>query len=191
MNIPGEDLPKVRHYYKDPSFYTMQKVLVIGASNSSVDAALETFRKGAEVTMVVRKGDISDRVKYWVRPDIINRIKEGTIKVYYHSHLAAVREFEADIQTPEGLTTIPNDFVLALTGYQPDFDFLKTMGISLSSDGKLLPEYDPKTMETNQKGIYLAGVVCGGMDTHLWFIENSRVHAEQIIANIVQAVAAN
>ena len=186
MNIPGEDLPKVRHYYKDPNFYTFQKVLVVGASNSSVDAALETFRKGAEVTMVVRKNDISDRVKYWVRPDIINRIKEGTIKVYYQSNLAAVREFEVDIQTPEGLVTIPNDFVLALTGYQPDFDFLRTMDIRLSADDNLLPEYNPETMETSRKGIYLAGVVCGGMDTHSWFIENSRVHAEQIIADIVQ-----
>lgn len=191
MNIPGEDLPKVRHYYKDPSFYTMQKVLVVGASNSSVDAALETFRKGAEVTMVIRKSDINERVKYWVRPDIINRIKEGTIKVYYQSELAAVREFEADIQTPEGLVTIPNDFVLALTGYQPDFDFLKIMGISLSADELSLPQYNSETMETNQKGIYLAGVVCGGMNTHLWFIENSRIHAEQIIADILQKKSEN
>ncbi len=186
MNIPGEDLPKVRHYYKDPHFYSLQKVVVIGASNSSVDAALETYRKGAEVTMVIRKNDISDRVKYWVRPDIMNRIKEGTIKAHYHSQLTAIREFEVDIQTPEGLITIPNDFVLALTGYQPDFSFLKKMGVVLSADEKLLPEYNSETMETSQKGIYLAGVVCGGMDTHLWFIENSRVHAEQIIANIVQ-----
>ncbi|MGI4022857.1 MAG: YpdA family putative bacillithiol disulfide reductase [Janthinobacterium lividum] len=186
MNVPGEDLPKVRHYYKDPHFYSLQKVLVVGASNSSVDAALETFRKGAEVTMVVRGDDISERVKYWVRPDIINRIQEGTIKVYYQSNLAAIRDFEVDIQTSEGLITIPNDFVLALTGYQPDFDFLKTMGITLSADEKLLPEYNPETMETNQKGIYLAGVVCGGMDTHKWFIENSRIHAEQIISNISQ-----
>ncbi len=186
MNIPGEDLPKVRHYYKDPNFYTLQKVLVVGASNSSVDAALETYRKGAQVTMVVRGDDINERVKYWVRPDIINRIKEGTIKAYYHSHLTAIREFEADIQTPEGLITIPNDFVLALTGYQPDFSFLKTMGVKLSADEKLLPGYNAETMETTQKGIYLAGVVCGGMDTHLWFIENSRVHAEQIISNIMK-----
>lgn len=186
MNIPGEDLPKVRHYYKDPNFYTLQKVLVVGASNSSVDAALETYRKGAQVTMVVRGDDINERVKYWVRPDIINRIKEGTIKAYYHSHLTAIRESEADIQTPEGLITIPNDFVLALTGYQPDFSFLKTMGVKLSADEKLLPGYNAETMETTQKGIYLAGVVCGGMDTHLWFIENSRVHAEQIISNIMK-----
>ena len=186
MNIPGEDLPKVRHYYKDPNFYTFQKVLVVGASNSSVDAALETYRKGAEVTMVVRGDDISERVKYWVRPDIINRIKEGTIKAYYHSNLIEIRENEVDIQTPEGLITIPNDFVLALTGYQPDFSFLQKMGVKLSADENRLPEYDPETMETNQKGIYLAGVVCGGMDTHSWFIENSRVHAEQIISNIVK-----
>jgi thioredoxin reductase (NADPH) len=186
MNIPGEDLPKVRHYYKDPNFYTFQKVLVVGASNSSVDAALETYRKGAEVTMVIRGDDISDRVKYWVRPDIINRIKEGTIKAYYHSNLIEIREGEVIIQTPEGLVTIENDFVLALTGYQPDFSFLQTMGIALSDDEKRLPEYNPETMETNQKGVYLAGVVCGGMDTHLWFIENSRVHAKQIISNIVK-----
>ena len=184
MNIPGEDLPKVRHYYKDPSFYTMQNVLVVGASNSSVDAALETFRKGANVSMVIRKDDISDRVKYWVRPDIINRIKEGTIKAYYNSNLAEIREDEVDIETPEGSITIKNDFVLALTGYQPDFDFLRTMGVQLSDDNKLLPAYDPQTMETNQKGIYLAGVVCGGMDTHLWFIENSRIHAERILEDI-------
>ena len=186
MNVPGEDLPKVRHYYKDPNFYTFQKVLVVGASNSSVDAALETYRKGAEVRMVVRGDDISERVKYWVRPDIINRIKEGTIKAYYHSNLIEIRENEVDIQTPEGLITIPNDFVLALTGYQPDFSFLQKIGIKLSADEKRLPEYDPETMETNLKGIYLAGVVCGGMDTHSWFIENSRVHAEQIISNIVK-----
>lgn len=189
MNIPGEDLPKVRHYYKDPHFYSFQKVLVVGASNSSVDAALETYRKGAEVTMVIRKDDISDRVKYWVRPDIVNRINEGTIKAYYQSHLTAIRENEVDIETPEGFITIPNDFVLALTGYQPDFDFLKTMGIVLSADDKLLPEYNSQTMETTQKGIYLAGVVCGGMDTHLWFIENSRIHAEQIIEDILQQAA--
>lgn len=185
LNIPGEDLPKVRHYYGDPHFYAMQKIVVIGASNSSVDAALETYRKGAQVTMVVRASDISERVKYWVRPDIINRINEGSIKAYFNSCLGAVRENEVEVVTPKGLVVIPNDYVLALTGYQPDFSFLRKMGILLSEDEKLVPQHDPVTMETNQEGIYLAGVICGGMDTHLWFIENSREHAVNIIKNIL------
>ncbi|WP_295655538.1 YpdA family putative bacillithiol disulfide reductase [uncultured Mucilaginibacter sp.] len=185
LNIPGEDLPKVKHYYQDPHYYAMQKVLVVGASNSAVDVALETYRKGAGVTMVVRDADISTRVKYWVRPDIINRIKEGSIKAYFNSSLKAVRQYEVDIETPEGIVTIPNDFVMAMTGYKPNFEFLKKIGINLSADDNLLPQYNPETMETHLPGLYLAGVVCGGMDTHLWFIENSRVHAEMIIGDIV------
>jgi len=159
--------------------------LVVGASNSSVDAALETYRKGANVTMVIRGPEISERVKYWVRPDILNRIKEGSIKTYFNSDLVEISEYEAVIQTPEELITIPNDFVLALTGYMPNFNFLKNMGVNLSADEKSLPEYDPETMETNTEGLYLAGVVCGGMDTHLWFIENSRIHAELIVKDII------
>ncbi|MBW4891398.1 YpdA family putative bacillithiol disulfide reductase [Mucilaginibacter sp. HMF5004] len=185
LNIPGEELPKVKHYYKDPHYYAMQKVVVVGSSNSAVDVALETYRKGAEVTMIVRDAEISSRVKYWVRPDIINRIKEGSIKAYFNSSLKAIRPYEVDIETSEGSLTIANDFVLAMTGYKPNFDFLKRIGINLSVDEKLLPEYNPETMETHLPGIYLAGVVCGGMDTHLWFIENSRVHADMIISDIV------
>lgn len=185
LNIPGEELPKVKHYYGDPHYYAMQKVVVVGASNSSVDAALETYRKGAEVTMVVRAAEIGERVKYWVRPDIVNRIKEGSIKAFFNSELRAVRENEVDIQTPDGLHTIANDYVLALTGYKPDFGFLEKMGINLSDDEKRLPEHDPVTMETNQPGMYLAGVVCGGMETHVWFIENSREHAVRIIRHIL------
>lgn len=185
LDIPGENLPKVKHYYKDPHYYALQKVVVVGSSNSAIDVALETFRKGAEVTLVIRGGEISHRVKYWVRPDIINRIKEGTIKAYFNSSLAAVREHEVDIDTPEGKITIENDFVMAMTGYKPNFDFLKSIGIHLSTDDKHIPHYNPETMETNLKGIYLAGVVCGGMDTHLWFIENSRVHADLIITDIM------
>ena len=181
MNIPGEELPKVKHYYKDPHYYAGQKVIIVGANNSAVDAALETYRKGAEVTMVIRESQIGERVKYWVRPDIINRIQEGSIKAYFNSSLAEIRENEADIQGPEGMITLANDFVLAMTGYQPDFSFLKKLGIHLSEDEKQVPEHNPATMESNKKGIYLAGVVCGGMNTHLWFIENSRVHAERII----------
>ncbi len=185
LNIPGEDLPKVKHYYQDPHFFTLQKVLVVGASNSSVDVALETYRKGAEVTMVVRGSDISSRVKYWVRPDIMNRLEEGSIKAYFNSNLKAIRETEVDIETPHGMVTIPNDFVMAMTGYKPNFNFLKKIGIALSDDGKFIPQYDQHTMETNLPGVYLAGVVCGGMDTHLWFIENSRIHAEMILQDIM------
>jgi thioredoxin reductase (NADPH) len=185
LNIPGEDLPKVVHYYKDPHFYAMQKVIVVGASNSAVDAALETWRKGAEVTMVIRGEGIGRRVKYWVKPDIENRIREGSIKAYTHSTLQAIRAGEVDILTPDGVETIPNDYVIALTGYQPNFEFLRQVGIRLSEDENLLPFYDPLTMETNVKSLYLAGVVCGGMNTHVWFIENSRIHAEMIVRHIV------
>lgn len=184
LNIPGEELPKVRHYYGEPHFYAMQKVMVVGANNSSVDAALETWRKGAEVTMVVRGEAIGKRVKYWKKPDIENRIKEGCIKAYFNSRLLEVREKEADIQTPEGKITIPNDYVLAMTGYQPNFSFLEKAGIQLSQDGKKYPEYNSETMETNVKNVFLAGVVCGGMDTHVWFIENSREHAKKIFKKI-------
>lgn len=185
LDIPGEHLPKVQHYYKDPHYYAMQKVVVVGSSNSAIDVALETYRKGAEVTLVIRGDEISHRVKYWVRPDIINRIKEGSIKAYFNSNLKAIREYEVDIDTPEGIITIPNDFVMAMTGYKPNFDFLKKMGIILSED-KFIPTYNPATMETNIQGLYLAGVVVGGLDTHLWFIENSRIHADMIVDDIVR-----
>ncbi|HRO71221.1 MAG TPA: YpdA family putative bacillithiol disulfide reductase [Chitinophagaceae bacterium] len=184
LNVPGEDLPKVTHYYKEPHFYAFQKVLVVGAQNSAVDAALETWRKGAEVTMVIRKEDIGERVKYWVRPDIINRIKEGSIKAFTKSRIKEIREHEVDIETPEGLVTIENDWVIALTGYQPDLEFLQRTGIQLSDDEVKKPVYDPETYETNVKNVYLAGVICGGMNTHRLFIENSRVHAEHIIGDI-------
>jgi thioredoxin reductase (NADPH) len=186
LDIPGENLPKVKHYYQDPHYYAMQKVVVVGSSNSAIDVALETYRKGADVTLVIRDSEISKRVKYWVRPDIINRIEEGSIKAYFNSNLKAIRESEVDIDTAEGMVTIPNDFVMAMTGYKPNFDWLKSLGINLS-DEKYIPEYNPKTMETNLPGIYLAGVVCGGLDTHLWFIENSRIHADMIIADIVSS----
>ncbi|QEC67219.1 YpdA family putative bacillithiol disulfide reductase [Panacibacter ginsenosidivorans] len=185
MHVPGEEMNKVVHYYKDPHYYAFQKVLVVGAQNSAIDAALETWRKGAEVTMVVREKEIGERVKYWVRPDIINRIAEGSIKAYFSASVIEIRKNEVDIQTKDGPVTIANDFVIAMTGYRPGFDFLRKIGIELSNDESLRPSYDPETMQTNNKGIYLAGVVCGGMDTHKWFIENSREHADKIIKNIL------
>ncbi|KRD57634.1 hypothetical protein ASE40_14805 [Flavobacterium sp. Root935] len=181
MNIPGENLPKVRHYYKEAHEYAFRKVLVVGANNSSVDAALECWRKGADVTMVIRKNEINNRVKYWVKPDIENRIAEGSIKAYFESNITEIRENEVEIETPNGRVTIENDFVLALTGYKPDLSFLERMGIQLSNDELKIPVYNPETMETNIDGLFLAGVVCGGMQTHKWFIENSRVHARMIV----------
>ena len=189
LNIPGEDLPKVTHYYKDPHFYAFQKVLVIGAMNSAVDAALETWRKGAEVTMVIRQPAIGERVKYWVKPDIENRIKEGSIKAYFNSTVMAIRETEVDIQTPEEMITIPNDWVIAMTGYQPDLSFLQKLGIELSDDEVKKPVISDSTHETNIPGIFLAGVICGGMNTHRLFIENSREHAENIIQTIRERMA--
>jgi thioredoxin reductase (NADPH) len=134
--------------------------------------------------MVIQGAEIGKRVKYWVRPDIINRIEEGSIKAYFHSRLIAIREKEADIQTLDEIITIPNDYALLMTGYQPNFAFLEKLGIELSDDKKRYPAYDKKTMESNRRNIYLAGVVCGGMDTHIWFIENSREHAAMIIRSI-------
>ena len=185
LNVPGEDLPKVSHYYSDPHFYSMQKLIVVGASNSSVDAALETWRKGAEVTMIVRGEQIGERVKYWVRPDIINRIKEGSIKAYFNAELTHVHDNTVEFKDENGnLQTIENDFVLALTGYRPNFSFLEKLGIEVADSDKKIPDYNEESMETNQKGIYLAGVICGGLETHKWFIENSIVHAEKIIQSI-------
>ncbi len=186
LNVPGEDLPKVTHYYKDPHFYAFQKVLVVGAQNSAVDAALETWRKGAEVTMLIRGPEIGKRVKYWVRPDILNRIEEGSIKALFNSRLIAIRENEVDILTPDGSLTLANDRVIAMTGYQPNLAFLRKLGIQLSDDEVMAPLINEQSYETNRKGIYLAGVICGGMNTHRLFIENSREHAVAIIDDIVK-----
>ncbi len=185
INVPGENLPKVTHYYKDPHHYAFQKVLIVGAQNSAADAALETWRKGAEVTMVIRKQEVGQRVKYWVRPDIVNRIEEGSIKAYYNSSIVSIHPHTVELDTPEGPVTIENDWVIAMTGYQPNLGFLEKIGIQLSDDAQRKPQFNPETHESNVKGIYLAGVICGGMDTHALFIENSREHAEKIVASIV------
>jgi thioredoxin reductase (NADPH) len=181
MNVKGEQLPKVRHYYKEAHEYAFRNILVVGANNSSVDAALECWRKGANVTMVIRKTEINNRVKYWAKPDIENRIVEGSIKAYFESNITEIRENQVEIETPDGKVTIENDFVLALTGYRPDLNFLENMGIKLSEDELKTPTYNPETMETNVEGLFLAGVICGGMHTHKWFIENSRIHANIIV----------
>lgn len=188
MDVPGENLTHVRHYYKEAHEYAFRKVVVIGANNSSVDAALECYRKGADVTMIIRKGEINDRVKYWVKPDIENRITEGSIKAYFYSEIVEITENEVIINSPDGEVLLAADFVLALTGYRPDLDFLKEAGVEIAEGIHCTPTYNPDTMETNVKGLYLAGVVCGGLETHKWFIENSRVHADMIVDSIGSAL---
>ncbi|SKB69391.1 YpdA family putative bacillithiol disulfide reductase [Maribacter arcticus] len=185
LNVPGENLDKVVHYYNNPHYYSGQKVAVVGASNSAIDAALECWRKGAEVSLIIRGSEVGQRVKYWVRPDIINRIEEGSIKAYYNTTVKAITKDKISLATETGDVEIDNNFVLALTGYKPNFSFLEMLGVHISNDEKKLPVYDTETMETNVKGLYLAGVICGGMETHKWFIENSRIHAKMIIKNII------
>jgi thioredoxin reductase (NADPH) len=185
IGVPGENLPKVSHYYKDPHYYAFQDVAVIGSNNSAVDAALECWRKGANVTMVVRSSQIGERVKYWARPDIVNRIAEGSIKAYFDSEVIEILDYEIVVKTPAGIVRLPNHWVLAMTGYQPDMAFLQKIGINLSADAQQKPEINEATMQSNVPGLYLAGVICGGMDTHSLFIENSRIHAQRIVNHIL------
>lgn len=186
LNVPGEDLPKVKHYYDEPHPYFGQRIVVVGAANSAVDVALETWRKGAEVTMVIREPNIRESVKYWSKPDIENRIKENSIQAFFNSEITRITPTTVEIKTPEGDKILENDFVLAMTGYQPPFDFMKSMGIQFQSDEFNTPVYNEQTMESNIPNLYLAGVVCGGLKTNKWFIENSRVHAEMIVKNLVR-----
>ena len=188
MNIPGEELSKVTHYYDDPHRYTWQNIVIVGGGNSAADAALETWRCRANVTLVVRYPNLKPSIKYWVKPDIDNRIKEGAINAYFESELTEIRTSEVDIQTPDGPVTIPNDFVLAMTGYHPHFGMMQKLGIQLTDDEKRMPVFDSETLETNREGLYVAGVVCGGMDTSSLFIENTRVHANQIAEHIEMSI---
>ena len=185
LNVPGENLDKVKHYYDEPHPYFGMKIAVVGAANSAVDVALETYRKGAkEVTMIVREPNLSETVKYWVKPDVENRIEEGNIKAYFNSNITKIEETKIYVNTPDGELEIENDFVLAMTGYQPNFLFLTKLGIKLGDDEYSTPLHDSKTMQTNIEGVYLAGVICGGLKTNKWFIENSRDHAIQVIDHI-------
>ncbi|MCH8568249.1 MAG: YpdA family putative bacillithiol disulfide reductase [Balneolales bacterium] len=187
MKIPGEDLPKVKHYYDEPHPYANMNVLVVGGGNSAVDVALETYRCGSAVTMVVREKTLKPGVKYWVRPDIENRIKEGAITCYFESNVKSISPDKVTISTPDGDVTIENDFVLAMTGYEPDFRFLEMLQLEFENDAFRTPVYNEQSMESSRKGLYLAGVVCGGYNTSRWFIENSIVHASQIAEHIQEA----
>ncbi|MCI4668632.1 MAG: YpdA family putative bacillithiol disulfide reductase [Bacteroidia bacterium] len=187
LGIPGENLNKVSHYFKEAHPYIDQEVIVIGARNSAVDAALEVWRKGGRVTMIIRKNEIHQKVKYWVRPDIMNRIKAGEIKAYFNSTVKEIREKEVLINTSEGEKLLPNDFVLAMTGFSPDYGLLGMLGIEIEEGELSIPKINPETHESSVPGIYLAGTVCGGKQTNKWFIENSIDHAGKILRSIALA----
>ena len=186
MHVPGEELPKVLHYYKEPWPFVGQKVLVVGGANSAVDAALECWRKGAQVSMALLGDEVDENVKYWVRPDIMNRIKEGSIRAIKNSKVVEILPNEVRLTTPEGEICLPNDWVLALTGYRPNFSLLDQLGVTLSLDEKRQPCYDQTNQESNVPGVYLAGVVCGGLNTREFFIENSISHAGAIVQDILK-----
>lgn len=186
LGVPGEELPKVMHYYNDPHAFIGQKVLVVGAANSACDAALECWRKGAEVTMVVRGESINERVKYWIKPDIENRIREGSIPTYFGSTVTAIRPDEVDLDTPDGPQTLPNDFVLAMTGYTPNYDLFGRLGIPIGDDEACKPILNPDTLETQLPNVYMAGVACAGKATSKLFIENTRDHGEIIVGQLLQ-----
>jgi thioredoxin reductase (NADPH) len=183
LDIPGEDLEKVFHYYREPHPYFDTDVLVIGGKNSAAEAALDLWRHGVRVTLVHRGPQIHSHVKYWVRPDIENRIKSDEITAYFNSTVQEIREDCVVLQTPEGSIRLKNDFVFALTGYHPDYDFLRSVGLELSSE-QLRPFCDPETLESNVPGIYVAGVIVAGSRTSEIFIENGRFHGKLIAAHL-------
>lgn len=185
LNVAGESLPKVKHYYDDVHPYIRKKVVVVGGANSACDVALETWSKGAEVTMVVRDESLYRNVKYWILPNIENRINEGSIKAYFNSEIVEIKDKEVSIKSPEGLISLENDYVLAMTGYMPDYKFLAEMGISWDDSNEKIPTHDPDTLESNVPGIYLAGVLNGGMHTSKYFIENTRWDGEKIVKDIL------
>ncbi|MEY3367683.1 MAG: hypothetical protein RI973_838 [Bacteroidota bacterium] len=186
MNIPGEDLPKVRHFYDEAHPYIGQQVLVVGAANSACDVALETFYKGARVTMAIREAGIYEKVKYWIRPNIENRIREGSIKAYFNTRVKEITPATVVLSTPEGDVSLENDFVLAMTGYQPDYDFLESMGIAIQPGEDRLPVMNEDTFESDLPDVFLAGVVQAGLNTSKLYIENTRHHGEVIVGEIVR-----
>ena len=183
LNVPGEDLPKVIHYYKEPHPYYDHDVMVVGAKNSAAIAALELFWTGARATLVHRGPEIHRHVKYWIKPNIENRIKNGEVKAYFNSHVVAIKPKSVVLDTPDGRIEVKNDFVLAMIGYSPDMTFLNATGITLEQSSQK-PRTNPDTLESERKGIYLAGVIVAGMHTNEIFIENGRFHGAQI-ANAV------
>jgi thioredoxin reductase (NADPH) len=188
LGVPGEDLPHVHHYYGDPHAHYRQRVLVVGGKNSAAIASLELHRAGAQVTLVHRGATLSDRIKYWIRPDIDNRIKEGSVTAYFESRVVELRPTSAVIALPDGeILEIQTDTVLLLTGYHPDFTLLENAGVQLGPRRE--PTFDTETMETNVPGLFVAGGLVGGLDTGAIFIENGRFHGDKIVKRVVQGLA--
>lgn len=183
MNVPGEELKKVRHYYREPHPFYDCDVAIIGGKNSAAICALECYRAGARVTLIHRNAALSEKIKYWIMPDISNRIKNGEIEAYLSTTVERINEESLDLNTPEGRKQIKNDFVLAMTGYKPDTDFLATLGILFDPESQR-PRTNPDTLESDRAGVYLAGVIVAGMNTGEIFIENGRFHGGQIAADI-------
>ncbi|MRI63969.1 YpdA family putative bacillithiol disulfide reductase [Ornithobacterium rhinotracheale] len=186
LNVPGESLPKVSHYFDDAHPYIGKKVAVIGAANSATQVALELFYKGAEVSLIVRDAEIGQNVKYWIRPNIVNRIKSGEITGFYNTSVQEITPNSIILKTPEGVQEIENDFVFAMIGYHPNYQFLEKIGINCETDPFRTPDFKEDSHMTNIEGLYVAGVVCGGGNTSRFFIENSKEHAQAIIQNILK-----
>jgi thioredoxin reductase (NADPH) len=187
LNVPGEDLDKVVHYYKEPHPYYNHDVIVVGAKNSAAIAALELFWTGARVTMIHRGSWVSDRIKYWIKPNIENRIKNGEIQAYFNSRVVEILPKTVLVETPEGPVTLKNDFVFALVGYHPDLDFMASLGIRLEPVSER-PRINPDTLESDRPGIFLAGVIVAGMHTNEIFIENGRFHGKKIAEAIAESL---
>tara|TARA_B100000809_G_scaffold141502_1_gene139074 strand:+ start:2543 stop:3505 length:963 start_codon:yes stop_codon:yes gene_type:complete len=187
LNIPGENLDKVLHYYNESHPYYQMDVAIVGAGNSAVDVALDTYRKGAKsVTMVIRENEVGENIKYWVKPDIMNRINNKEIQAYFNSEITEIKERNITVKTPEKSLELKNDFVLAMTGYQPNYNLLENLNVEILDDEFKTPSYNEKTMKTNIEGVFLAGVICGGLKTNKWFIENSREHSKKILSTIIK-----
>jgi len=189
MNVPGEDLPKVLHYYREPHPFFGLDVLIVGGKNSAAIAALELWRHGARVTMVHRREGIGSSVKYWIKPDIENRIKAGQVKAYFNTNVKEIAADHVLLTTPEGEVTLANDWVFAMTGYHPDYEFLRGLGIQIRGDADKKPVVNSKTLASNVPGIYLAGVLIAGMRTGEIFIENGRFHGQAIAADLKEKLA--
>tara|TARA_B100000470_G_scaffold30653_1_gene20408 strand:+ start:1031 stop:1993 length:963 start_codon:yes stop_codon:yes gene_type:complete len=187
LNIPGENLDKVLHYYNESHPYYQMDIAIVGAGNSAVDVALDTYRKGAKsVTMVIRENEVGENIKYWVKPDIMNRINNKEIQAYFNSEITEIKERNITVKTPEKSLELKNDFVLAMTGYQPNYNLLENLNVKILDDEFKTPSYNEKTMKTNIEGVFLAGVICGGLKTNEWFIENSREHSKKILSTIIK-----
>ncbi len=189
LNVPGENLPKVKHFYDSPHPYVEQNILVIGAANSACDVALETFYKGANVTMAIRESEIYSKTKYWIKPNIENRIKEGSIKAYFNTTVSEIKEHVVVLNTPDGIVELENDFVLAMIGYKPNYLLFKQLGLPIEDDAAQKPIHNAETLETPLPNVYVAGVINAGMQTSTLFIENTRVHARQIMEDLTKKLA--